>query len=270
MNGTIETSGPGRYADVNGLRLYFEVHGTGEPLVLLHGGVAGLAMLGTVRPALAATRQVIAVELQGHGRTADVDRPLRYETMADDIAALLAHLGVEWADVMGYSLGGGVALQTAIRHPDRVRTLVVLSTVYARTGWYQEVLADFDRMGPETAAGMEYSPLAQIYPDVSWPALFAKIGDLQRQDYDWSRQIAALSLPMLLVFADADAVRTEHIMAFYALLGGGQQDAGLDGSLRPVAQLAILPGRTHYDLIADPALAPLITPFLESAMPRRV
>lgn len=104
---------------------------------------------------------------------------------------------------------------------------------------------------------------------MSWPALFTKIGDLQRQDYDWSRQTAALSLPVLLVFADADAVRTEHIMAFYALLDGGQRDAGLDGSLRPEARLAILPGRTHYDIIADPALAQLVTPFLESAMPRR-
>lgn len=143
MNGTTETSGTHRYADVNGLRLYCEIHGTGEPLVLLYGGVAGLAMLGTILPALATTRRVIAVELQGHGRTADVDRPLRYETMADDIAALLAHLGVERADMMCYSLGGGVALQTIIRHPDRVRTLVVMSTVYARAGWYTEVLEDF-------------------------------------------------------------------------------------------------------------------------------
>jgi len=269
MNGTTEASGPGRYADVNGLRLYFEVHGTGEPLVLLHGGVAGLAMLGTILPALAATRRVIAVELQGHGRTADVDRPLRYETMADDSAALLVHLGIERADVMGYSLGGGVALQTAFRHPDRVRRLVVASTVYARSGWYPEVLAEFDRMGPKTAAGLEQSPLSQLYPDVSWPALFAKIGALQRQDYDWSRQVAALTLPVLLVFADADAVRTTHMMEFFALLGGGQRDAGLDGAGRPLAQLAILPGRTHYDIIADPALAPLITPFLDSALPRR-
>ena len=189
--------------------------------------------------------------------------------MADDIVALLAHLGVERADVMGYSLAGGVALRTVIRHPDRVRTLVVMSTVYARTGWDPEVREDFDHMGPETAGGMEHSPLAQIYPDVSWPALFTKIGDVQRQDYDWSRQITALSRPVLLVFAAADAVRTEHIMAFYALLGGGQRDASPNGSLRLTAQLAMLPGRTHDDIIADPALAPLITPFLESAVPRR-
>jgi pimeloyl-ACP methyl ester carboxylesterase len=269
MNDATATSDPGRYAEVNGLRLYYEVHGTGAPLVLLHGGVAGLAMLGTILPALAATRQVIAVELQGHGRTADVDRPLRYETMADDIAALLAHLGIERADVMGYSLGGGVALQTVIRYPDRVRKLVVMSTVYARQGWYPEVLADFDRMGPETGAGMAQSPLAQIYPAVSWPDLFAKIGDLQRQPYDWSREIPALPMPVLLVFADADAVRMEHIMAFYALLGGGQRDAGLDGALRPMAHLAIMPGCTHYDIIASPALAPTVTPFLDSTMSRR-
>jgi pimeloyl-ACP methyl ester carboxylesterase len=150
-------------------------HGTGAPLVLLHGGVAGLAMLGVILPALAATRQVIAVELQGHGRMADIDRPLRYETLADDIAVLLAHLGVAQADVLGYSLGGGVALQTAIRHPDRVRHLVAMSTVYARQGWYPEVLVDFDRMGPETAAGMEHSLLAQPHENwrratIPWPA----------------------------------------------------------------------------------------------------
>ncbi len=264
MNAATNSGGTGQYASVNGVRLYFEVHGAGDPLVLLHGGVAGLAMLGTILPALAATRQVIAVELQGHGRTADVDRPLRYETMADDIAALLAHLGIERADLMGYSLGGGVALQTAVRHPARVRTLVVVSTAYARTGWYPAVLADFDRMGPETGAGMAQSPLSQLYPAVDWSALFAKIGDMQRQPYDWSRQVAALTLPVLLVFADADALRTTHIMDFFALLGGGQRDAGLDGSARPPVQLAILPGCTHYDIIASPALAQVVAPFLDA------
>jgi pimeloyl-ACP methyl ester carboxylesterase len=257
----------GKYAAVHGLQLYYEEHGTGDPLIVLHGGVGGPEMFGPNLPALASIRRVIAVHLQGHGRTADIDRPLRYEHMADDIAALLTHLGIPRADLLGYSLGAGVALQTAVRHPERVRKLVVVSRPCAREGWYPEVRASFDQMGPETGRFMSQSPLSQIYPNVDWPTLFAKIGDLERQNYDWSAQVAALTAPALLVFADADAVRTEHIMEFYALLGGGKRDAGLDGSARPTAQLAILPGCTHYTILATPLVATLATPFLEAPIP---
>lgn len=267
-NGDTATTGAtGRYVPVNGLSLYYEEHGAGDPLIVLHGGVGGHEMFGPNLPVLAASRRVIAVHLQGHGRTADIDRPLRYEFMADDIAALLAHLGITKADLLGYSLGAGVALQTAMRHPAMVRKLVAISRPCTRAGWYPEVRASFDQMGPETGRFMSQSPLSQLYPTVDWPTLFAKLGDLERQDYDWSAQVAQLTLPVLLMFADADAVRLSHIMEFYGLLGGGKQDAGLDGSARPVARLAILPGCTHYDILYTPAVAQAATPFLEAPMP---
>jgi pimeloyl-ACP methyl ester carboxylesterase len=257
----------GNYASVNGLNLYYEIHGSGEPLILLHGGVGASEMFDPVLPELAKRRQVIAVHLQAHGRTVDIDRPLRFELMADDIAALLKHLGIERADIMGYSLGGGVALQTAIRHPNVVRKLMFISTPFKRYGFYPEVLENMAQMGPEAAKFMKQSPLYQLYPDADWAVLFTKLGDLLRQDYDWSKDVAALKAPTMLVFADADAIRAAHVMEFFRLLGGGQKDAGLDGSGRPTAQLAILPGFTHYTILSFPALAAVITPFLDAPMP---
>jgi pimeloyl-ACP methyl ester carboxylesterase len=254
------------YAPVRGLNLYYEIHGSGEPLILLHGGVVGIEMFGANVVELARTRQVVAVELQGHGRTADIDRPLSFEAMADDIAALIAHLGMKRVDVVGLSLGGGVALQTAFRHPAAVRKLVVISAPCKRAGWYSEVRAAFDQMGPAAAKPLRQSPLAERYPSVNWATLFSKLGNLLRQEYDWSRDVAALTAPTLLVFADADAVRLPHIVEFFGLLGGGQKDAGLDGSGRPVAQLAILPGLTHYSISASPALASVVAPFLDAPL----
>lgn len=257
----------GSHASVNGIRLYREISGEGEPLVLLHGGVGAGEMFEPLLPQLAARRRVILVHLQGHGRTADIDRPLRFELMADDIAALLEHLGLERADVMGYSLGGGVALQLAIRHPARVKRLVLISVPARRDGWYPEVLASMAAMGPEAAAWMGQSPLARLYPETDWASLFTKLGELLRLDYDWSDGIAGLSSPVMLVYADADAVRPAHIVETYALLGGGLRDAGLDGSLRPLARLAIVPGATHYDVVASPLLGPLVAAFLDAALP---
>jgi pimeloyl-ACP methyl ester carboxylesterase len=224
-------------------------------------------MFGPLVPVLAEKRQIIAVHLQAHGRTDDIDRPLSFELMADDIAALMEHLGIERADIMGYSLGGGVALRTAIRHPDVVRKLVFISTPFKRDGFYPEVLENMAQMGPEAAKFMKQSPLYQLYPDADWAVLFTKLGDLLRQHYDWSKGVAAIKSPAMIVFADADAVRTAHVMAFFALLGGGQRDAGLDGSGRPAAWLAILPGMTHYDVLSFPALAALVTRFLDAPMP---
>jgi pimeloyl-ACP methyl ester carboxylesterase len=259
---------PGKFAPVNGLKLYYELHGSGEALVMLHGGVGASEMFGANLAALAADRQVIAVHLQGHGRTADIDRPLSFELMADDISAMLKYLRVERADILGYSLGGGVALQTAIRHPEVVRKLVIVSTPAKREGWYPEVLKGFDQMGPEAARYMDQSPLFRLYPDVKWAKLCTKLGELLRQDYDWSKEAAAIRLPMLMVFADADAVRTAYIAELFTMLGGGQRDAGMDGALRPAARLAILPGQTHYDIALSPALAAVIRPFLDAAMPK--
>ena len=258
------------YADVNGLSLYYEEHGSGDPLVLLHGGFGAGELLAPLVPALAAGRRVITVDLQGHGHTADIERPLRPEHMADDVAALIGHLGLERADVMGYSLGGLVALRTAIQHPDRVRRLVLVSVPFRRDGSFPEVLEAMDQMGPGAADMLRQSPLGELYARTAprpadWPVLVTKTSELLHTDYDWTTETAALEAPTLLVFADADSIRPAHIVEFFALLGGGLQDATWDGSRRPASELAILPGRTHYDISVSPALAPIVIPFLDAA-----
>jgi pimeloyl-ACP methyl ester carboxylesterase len=255
------------FVRVNGLNMYYEIHGTGEPLILLHGGVGASEMFDPLLPLLAQHRRVITVHLQAHGRTADIDRPLRCETMAEDVAALIRSLGIEQADLLGYSLGGGVALRTAIQHPALVRRLVLVSTAFKRGAFFPEVLAAMDHMGPEAGAAMKQSPLAQRYPGVDWSTLFAKLGDLLRQDYDWSSEVAAVKVPTLLVFADADALTPASMVEFFRLLGGGQKDAGLDGSGRPVNRLAILPGRSHYDILSAPELPGVVTTFLDASLP---
>jgi pimeloyl-ACP methyl ester carboxylesterase len=262
----------GDYAHVNGLEMYYEIHGTGEPLILLHGGVGAIEIFGEVLPLLAEGRQVIAADLQAHGRTADIDRPLRLESMADDIRALIEHLGLEEADVMGYSLGGGVALQTVIRHPQVVRKLVLVSTPFSRDGWYPEFRAGMEQMGPEAAEPMKQTPMYEVYSSVAprpedWPVLLTKLGQLLGQDYDLSEGVAANEAPTMIVVGDADSVRTAHAVEFFELLGDGQADAGWDGSGMSNARLAILPGTTHYDIFSSPALASAVTPFLDAPMP---
>ncbi len=264
---------PGSYASVNGLNMYYEIHGTGKPLVLLHGGLATIDVLfGQLLPPLAQTRQVIAVELQAHGHTADIERPLSFELMADDIAALIKHLGLEQADLFGFSLGGGVALQTAIRHPEVVRKLVVVSAPSKRDGWYPEVLAGMASMNAEAAEAMMGSPMHQAYVSVApkpedWSALVAKSGQLLRQDYDWSTAVASITAPTLIVVGDADSVRPAHAVELFGLLGGGKVD-GATGGL-PHSQLAMLPGTTHFSILArTDLLLPIITPFREAPMPK--
>ncbi len=261
------------YALVNGLNMYYEIHGTGEPLILLHGGLGGTEMFGEILPLLSNARRVIAVDLQAHGRTADIDRPLTFEAMADDVAALIKYLGIEKADVLGYSLGGCVALRTAIQHPDIVRKLVLVSTVFKRDGWYPEIVAGMAQMGAGAAEPMKQTPMYQLYARIApkpgdWPVLLTKIGELLRKDYDWSKDVAAIKAPTLLVFGDADAVRTAHAVQFFELLGGGKKDGGWDGSGISNARLAILPGLTHYNIFSSPALASTVTPFLDAPMPR--
>ncbi len=262
----------GNYASVNGLNLYYEIHGAGEPLILLHGGVGAIQMFGEVLPSLAQNRRVVAVDLQAHGRTADIDRELRFELMAGDIAALIKHLGIEEADVMGYSLGGGVALRTAIQHPEVVRKLVLVSAPFKRDGWYPEILAGMGQMGPQVAEPMKQTPMYQLYASIApkpedWPVLLTKLGELLRQDYDWSNEVAAIKAPTLLVVGDADSVRTAHAVAFFELLGGGKVDAGWDGSGMSNARLAILPATTHYNIYSSPQLSAVVAPFLDAPMP---
>jgi len=257
------------YADINGLRLYYEMRGNGgTPLVILHGGLHNTALDAVVAEQLARRRPIIAVDLQAHGRTGDIDRPLRYEQMADDIAGLLAALGLDQVDLLGYSLGGGVALQTAIRHPARVRKLVLVSVPFASDGWYPEVKQAFQHLGSALAEPMRPSPVYQTYAAVAprpeqFPQLLDKIGELQRRSYDWSPDVARLGMPAMLVYADADSFPPAHIVRFFELLGGGQRDAGWDGSAAPRARLAILPGQTHYNIFESPALIGAVEPFLD-------
>lgn len=255
------------FADVNGQHLFYSVHGTGKPLILLHGGI-NPDSFGSNLAELAKHRQVIAVHLQAHGRTPDTDRPLRSETMGDDIAALIGHLNFGKADVMGYSLGASVALQTAIRHPDAVNRLVLVSATMRQDGFYPEAVAAFKQLeanavtlGPSVKA----SPLGAAYPNVDWTNLFRKIGDMTKRPFDWSADVAKLQARTLLAFADADAIRPEHMVEFWKALGGGQRDAGIDGSLRPANELAILPGTTHYTIPVDPMLPEIVERFLGAA-----
>jgi pimeloyl-ACP methyl ester carboxylesterase len=192
--------------------------------------------------------------------------------MADDIAALIKHLSLERADVMGYSMGGGVALRTAIQHPELVRKLVAISIPFKRSGWYPENLANMDQVSAAAFAFMKETPMYQGYISVApnpnhFPVLLDKMGDLLRQDYDWSSEVAALKLPTMIVFGDSDGVPPAHAAQFFELLGGGKADAGWDGAGMPNAQLAILPGTTHYNIFYSPALAPTVIPFLDSPMP---
>jgi pimeloyl-ACP methyl ester carboxylesterase len=260
----------GNYARVNGLNLYYEIHGTGQPLILLHGGLGSIGMFEQVLPDLAKTRQVIGVELQAHGHTADIDRPFSFEFMADDVAALLKHLGIERADMLGYSLGGSVAWQTAIRHPAAIRKLVVVAAPCQRQGWYPEVLIGMAALNAAAAAAMIGSPPHQAYVSTApkpqnWPVLVEKTGHLLQQDYDWSTDVAALKIPTQLIFGDADSLRPAHIVEIFQLLGGGQRDAGWDGSGMPNARLAVLPATTHYNITGSPLIAPIVTAFLDAS-----
>lgn len=252
------------FADVNGQHLFYSLHGDGKPLVLIHGGI-NPDSFGTSLAELAKGRQVIAVHLQAHGRTPDTDRPLRCETLADDVAALIGHLNLGKADVMGYSLGSSVALQTAIRHPDAVDRLVLVSGRMRQDGAYPEVVAAFNQLEANAAViggGIKATPLGQAYPDVDWTNLFSKVGNLTRQPFDWSADVPRVRNRTLLVFADADSIRPEHMVEFWKALGGGQRDAGIDGSLRSANQFAIVPNTTHYTIAVDPLLPKIVERFL--------
>lgn len=248
-----------------GAEIHYEIHGDGPPLVLLHGGVDPSATFGAPLAAMAKTHTVIAIHLRGHGFSTDSDAPWSTEAMADDVAAVLRQLGVGRARFMGYSLGAAVALQVAIRRPDLVEKLVPVSVPFRADGNYPEgrqAFAQMPAMAAEIGKQIAASPLAQLYPDVDWETVFRKTGEMNQPDHDWTEGIKAIEAPMLLVFADADSIRPEHIVEFWKLLGGGQRDAGFDGSRRPASQLAILPNTTHYNLIQSPLLTEVATAFL--------
>ncbi len=255
------------YVPVNGLEMYYEIYGSGQPLVLLHGNLSTIeTSFGQVIPALAATRRVIAVEQQGHGRTADIDRPFSTRQWALDTNALLHHLGIEQADFFGYSSGGGVALEIALHSPDLVRKLVFAGgTSYSRDGFYPELLAGSQDMKPEDLDG---SPFQQAYTRVAphpenWHQLVMKVAEMDRTTVGWpSEVIASLQPPVLLIIGDSDIVRPEHVVEMFRLLGGG-----VAGDLvgLPRSQLAILPGTTHV-MIPDRAewLSSMVLAFLDA------
>jgi pimeloyl-ACP methyl ester carboxylesterase len=263
---TTNTNHPaGNYASVNGITLYYEIHGTGKPLIMLHGGFGTFEMFAALSPTLAEKYQVIGVDLYGHGRTALTDRPFRFEHMADDIAGLIEHLGLEKTDLLGFSLGGAVALQTAIRHPERVNQLVLISTPFKRTGWHPEMQAGMAAFAPEF---FMHTPIYDGYLRVApkpedFPRLVANMREALSQDYDWSKQVSALKTPTLIIAGDADGLPPSHAVAFFNLLGGGLKDAGWNGEHLVPSQLAILPGATHYNITfrAD-LLLPVLAPFL--------
>jgi pimeloyl-ACP methyl ester carboxylesterase len=259
----------GQYADVNGIKLYYEIHGTGEPLILLHGGLGAIEMFGPNLPALAKGRQVIGVDLQGHGRTADIDRPLSAELMAEDIAALIKHLKLERPDVMGYSLGGGVAFFIALRHPELVGRLVIVSTPFRRNAFYPDILRQQGQVTAEAAEAMKQTPMYELYASLApriedWPRLLKKLGESMALDFDFTKDVARIKAPTLLVAGDADIFPPAHAVEVFGLLGGGKQDPGWDGSGRPKSQLAILPGQSHYTTGSAPALSPVVIQFLDS------
>lgn len=256
------------YAPANGIDIYWESRGSGgTPLVLLHGGYGLASVFDEVAGLLAADRQVIALELQGHGHTADIDRAFTWDGFGDDVAAVIAHLGLGPVDLLGISLGGVAGLRCAIRHPDAVRKLIIISAPFRRSGWFPEVIDGFDQMTGATLFDLlrqspMYAEWLKIAPDpASFPTLIDKTGALLRQPYDWSAEVGRLDVPVLLVYGDSDSIPPSHGAEFYSLLGGGRRDPGWDGSLPTPSRLAIAPGRTHYNIGDWPMLPGMITEF---------
>ena len=252
------------------IRLYYETHGAGRPLILLHGGLGSGEMFGPTLPALAADHQVILVDLQGHGRTADIDRPLDVRLMADDIAALIVRLGLDRPDVVGYSLGGGVAFFTASRHPELVGRLVMAAAHIRRDAIPAEMLAQQEQVRPEAAEFMKETPMYELYARVAphpedFPKLLGKIGESMAKDFDFSDEFRALQVPTLIVAADADMAPPSHYVEMFALLDGGLRDGGWMGEGRPAGghALAIIPNATHYNLAVSPLFAAAANAFLE-------
>jgi pimeloyl-ACP methyl ester carboxylesterase len=265
-----QTAGTGAYADVNGINLFHETYGSGRPMLLLHGGLGSGEMFGPILPALSERHRVIAVDLQGHGRTADIDRPIDERLMADDIAALIDHLDLDAPDIVGYSLGGGVAFHTAVRYPEKLRRVVIASVYFRSDALYPELAAMQGQVNAEAAEFMRDTPMWELYQRVAprpedFPRVLDKIGAMMQESFDLTEELRGIRVPTMLVAADADMAPPKHLAEAFEFLDGGQRDGGWTGEGRPKGghALAILPGLTHYDIFASPLFAAVTLDFLD-------
>ncbi|MBZ9741788.1 MULTISPECIES: alpha/beta fold hydrolase [unclassified Mesorhizobium] len=253
---------------INGVNYYYAVYGKGEPLLLLHGGLGSIDMFAPILPKLAENRTVIGIDLQGHGRTALGERPFSLEAIGDDMAGIVKALGYDKVDVMGYSLGGGVAFRMAVQHPEAVRRLVLVSTGYAADGFYDEMRPQQTQVSAAAAPFMKDTPMYKSYVAVAphpedFPKLLDALGNFMRQDYDFSADVPKLKMPVMLAYGDSDMYKPEHEIKFYQMLGGGLKDAGWMRENLSQNRLAILPNRTHYDVFFAPELTAAALPFLD-------
>lgn len=267
MQGNLPTPTKSGHAAVNGVNYYYAVYGKGEPLLLLHGGLGQIEMFGPNLAKLAQTRQVIGVDLQGHGRTSLGDRPINLADLGNDMAGVLKKLGYDKVDVLGYSMGGGVAFQFAIQHPQMVRRLALASAGYAQDGFYPEMLPQQAAVGAAMAEHMKETPMYKSYVAIAphpedFPKLLDQMGALMRKPYDFSADVKKLSMPVILIFGDSDMYRPEHIVKFYQMLGGGLKDAGWQREHMSQNRLAIIPNVTHYEMGLAPELVDTALPFL--------
>lgn len=248
------------YVDEAGTRLYYETHGSGSPVLLVHGAFGSGRQFYDGLDWLTDDHEVILIDLQGHGRTADRPEPLSYERLADDCAAVLAHLGVSSCTVVGFSMGGGTAQQLAFRHPPLVSKLVVVSAPFSSSGWHADVMNNFRSTGAHQAQDVMGSFIFEDHASLApkpeeFPALLDKLGRLLgHSNYDWSARVAALEIPVMVALGDADSLSPAHGAEFFGLLGGGKRDAGMDGGGMVASRLAVLPGTTHYDIVRSPML----------------
>jgi pimeloyl-ACP methyl ester carboxylesterase len=257
------------YIAANGVDYWFEIHGKGEPLLLLHGGLFSTGMFGPTLSKLAEHRRVIGVDLHGHGRTSLGTRgTISLVDIGRDLAVIVQKLGLRQVDAMGYSFGAGAAMQLAFQHPALVRRLVLVSAPYAQNGFFPEMLPQQAAVGAAMADAMKDTPMYRSYAAIAprpqeFPRLLDAMGEAMRQPYDWSASVKQLTMPVMLVYGDSDMFRPEHIVSFYQLLGGGLKDAGWMREHMSKHRLAILPDLTHYETGAAPVLAPTVLPFLD-------
>jgi len=264
-----DVSPEGRRVEINGMQMYYETSGSGDPLIVLHGAYMNIPAMGPIVPRLAETHKVYALELQGHGRTTDIDRPITYQNLADDVAAFMDAVGLKKADVFGYSMGAAAGLQLAIRHPEKVNRLVAASVAYDLEG-LQPAFRDFiPHMTVEMFLNMpfaeEYRRLAPN-PD-GFPALVEKLIALEREPMAWEKDVRALKTPVLIITGDADVTTLEHSVAMFRLLGGGVM--GDMGQPLPASRLAVMPATSHTAIINQPDLLyAFIEPFLKGETPK--